>query len=215
MIIHEQEITWASQKLILTNKKAIYWKAQETLILSDIHLGKSAHFRRNGIPIPTQIHEKDLEVLEKLILQYQVKRVVVVGDLIHANANGEVLDFKLFLERFSSVEFILIKGNHDRIAYSKILDLGFKSVCSDLQIEGITFVHEPEKSAEYQISGHIHPGVAVKLPTNKHFKLPAFVVSENMLILPAFSQFTGLDTKKVLDNAVNYAIVDNGIMIIR
>ncbi|MGN0001863.1 MAG: ligase-associated DNA damage response endonuclease PdeM [Sphingobacterium composti] len=215
MIIHEQEITWANQKLILTNKKAIYWKAQETLILSDLHLGKSAHFRRNGIPIPTQIHEKDLEVLEKLLLQYHVKKVVVVGDLIHANANGEVLDFKLFLERFSSVEFILIKGNHDRMSEKKVLDLGIKSVCSSLTLDNITFVHEPDKCAEYQISGHIHPGVTVRLPTNKHFRLPAFVVSENMLILPAFSQFTGLDTKKVLDNAVNYAITDTGIVVMR
>lgn len=215
MIIHEQEITWASQKLILTNKKAIYWQAQKTLILSDLHLGKSAHFRRNGIPIPSQIHQKDLDILDILLNHYDAQKVIVVGDLIHANANGEVLDFRNFLHKFHSVEFILIKGNHDRIADRKILDLGFHSVFNDLQMEGIKFVHEPDKSAKYQISGHIHPGVTVKLPTNKHFRLPTYVVSEQMLILPAFSQFTGLDTKQVINKAVKYAILETGIMVIK
>ena len=215
MIIHEQEITWATHKLILTNKKAIYWQGQRTLILSDLHLGKAAHFRRNGIPIPAQIHQKDLDLLEILLHYYDVQKVIVVGDLIHANANGEVLDFNNFLQKFQAIEFILIKGNHDRIADRKILDLGFKSVCNTLNVEGITFVHEPENCAEFQISGHIHPGVTVKLPTNKHFRLPSFVVSEQMIILPAFSQFTGLDTKQLLDKAVNYAVLDTGIMVVK
>ena len=215
MIIHEREITWATHKLILSNKKAIYWPAQKTLILSDVHLGKAAHFRRNGIPIPSQIHQNDLDVLEILLNHYDVQKVIVVGDLVHAHANGEVLDFKNFLNKFNTVEFILIKGNHDRIADHKILDLGFKSTCNYLYVEGITFVHEPDASRKFQISGHIHPGVTVKLPTNKHLRLPTYVVSEQMIILPAFSQFTGLDTKHALDKAVNYAILDTGIVVIR
>lgn len=215
MIIHEQEITWAQHTLILTNKKAIYWPAQKTLILSDLHLGKAAHFRRNGIPIPSQIHQRDLDVLEKLLLHYAVKKVIVVGDLIHAHQNGEVLDFKNFLQQFSEIEFILIKGNHDRIADRKILDLGMKAIYNTFNIDGIEFVHEPEKCADYQISGHIHPGVTVRLPTNKHFRLPSYVVSESMIILPAFSQFTGLDTKQSFEKSVNYAILDTGIMAIK
>lgn len=215
MIIHEQEISWANQKLILTNKKAIYWKSKQTLVLSDLHLGKAAHFRRNGIPIPTQIQEKDLNVLEKLLHYFDVTKVIVVGDLIHANANGEVLAFKSFLDKFSHIDFVLIKGNHDRLSDQKIYELGFKSIYTNLVIEGITFVHEPDRTSDFQISGHIHPGVTVKLPTNKHFRLPAYVASENMIILPAFSQFTGLDTKPLDDKAVYYAILDTGIIVVK
>lgn len=215
MIIHEQEITWANQTLILTNRKAIYWPSQKALILSDLHLGKAAHFRKNGIPIPSQIHRKDLEVLEKLIHHYEVNTVIIVGDLIHAQQNGEVLDFKLFLERFSTVAFILIKGNHDRIAEGKLLTLGLKAIHTSYEIEGISFVHEPIENTDFQISGHIHPGVTVKLPTNKHFRLPSYVVTDKMLILPAFSQFTGLDTKQVFEKAVNYAILETGIVVVK
>ena len=215
MIIHEQEITWAAQKLTLTNQKAIYWEKQKTLILSDLHLGKAAHFRRHGIPIPSQIHHKDLGILEKLILHYQVDKVIIVGDLIHANQNGEVLDFKNFLQHFKEVQFLLIKGNHDRIAERKILDLGIAGIYDSYELDGLCFVHEPQPCEGKLISGHIHPGVTVRLPTNKHFRLPSFVVSEDMIILPAFSRFTGLDTKQVVQKAVNYAVLDTGIMVIK
>ena len=30
----------------------VYWIDKKTLLLADIHLGKVAHFRKNGIPVP-------------------------------------------------------------------------------------------------------------------------------------------------------------------
>lgn len=214
-MIFEQEITWGKHTLILTNKRALFWPAKKTLILSDLHLGKAAHFRRNGIPIPSQIHHKDLDILEKLLIHYQVERVIIVGDLIHANQNSEVLDFKEFLLRSQGIEFILIRGNHDRLVERKILNLGISAIYDCYQSDGIQFVHDPSPCEIPQISGHIHPGVTVRLPTNKHFRLPAYVVSEDMIILPAFSQFTGLDTKPILEKAVKYAILDTGIVVIK
>lgn len=214
-MIFEQEITWGKHTFILTNKRALFWPAKKTLILSDLHLGKAAHFRRNGIPIPSQIHHKDLDILEKLLLHYQVERVIIVGDLIHANQNSEVLDFKEFLLRYKGGEFILIRGNHDRLVERKILNLGISAIYDCYELDGIQFVHEPTPCEIPQISGHIHPGVTVRLPTNKHFRLPAYVVSEDMIILPAFSQFTGLDTKPILEKAVKYAILDTGIVVIK
>src|SRR5690606_12670128 len=215
MIIHEQEITWAAHKLTLTNQKAIYWEKQKTWILSDLDLGKAAHFRRHGIPIPSQIHHKGLDILEKLILHYQVDKVIIVGDLIHANQNGEVLDFKNFLQRFKEVQFLLIKGNHDRIAERTIMDWGIAGIYDADEWDGLRFVHETQPCEGKSISGRIHLGVTVRLPTNKHLRLPSFVVSEDMIILPAFSRFTGLDTKQVVQKAVNYAVLDTGIMVIK
>ena len=41
-------------------------------ILSDLHLGKTAHFRKNGIAfLPNGVIEKDLENLQKLIEHYE------------------------------------------------------------------------------------------------------------------------------------------------
>ena len=39
----------------------MYWQREDALILSDIHIGKTAHFRKHGIPMPDDVLQKDLE----------------------------------------------------------------------------------------------------------------------------------------------------------
>lgn len=61
MILVEKTINIKQQNLVLTNQRALFWKETETLVLSDLHLGKTAHFRKNGIALPSEIIEKDLK----------------------------------------------------------------------------------------------------------------------------------------------------------
>gem|GEM_PF-6533221 len=64
MKIGEQTITFNKQELTLNTQRSIYWKDQKTLILSDLHLGKAAHFRKHGIAIPMDTAITDLTRLE-------------------------------------------------------------------------------------------------------------------------------------------------------
>ena len=90
MNIVKENITIEEQVLTLTNQRAVYWKNQETLILSDIHIGKTAHFRKHGIAVPDQILQDDLDRLNHLIQHFSVKKVLVVGDLFHAERNTNI-----------------------------------------------------------------------------------------------------------------------------
>jgi metallophosphoesterase superfamily enzyme len=38
--------------LLLLPEKAVFWPAQGMLIIADIHFGKAASFRAQGIPVP-------------------------------------------------------------------------------------------------------------------------------------------------------------------
>lgn len=212
MNIFEKEICWGLQQLILSNQRVIYWPEQRSLILSDLHMGKAAHFRKNGVPIPTQIHQQDLDRLKLLISYYDAKKVIIVGDLIHANENVEVDDFSGLIQNFKDTEFILIEGNHDRISKSKITSWGFASFEKEYILNDIKFIHEPDYSSGLQIVGHIHPGVSLRLPTNKNVRLPAFVVSPKQIILPAFSKFTGLATNLKIPDSIYYGIYEDGIV---
>ena len=40
--------------LILHPSGAVYWEEKQTLLLADVHLGKVAHFRKNGISVPSK-----------------------------------------------------------------------------------------------------------------------------------------------------------------
>lgn len=200
MTLQTLEKTIQNQTLVFTNQRALFWQEQKAVIISDLHIGKTAYFRKNGIPIPSDILEKDLKRLAILIENFSAEQLLIVGDFLHAGKNK---DFELFEEwrsKNSGLKIILIKGNHDIHKADFLKHLDITIIDNSLNLEPFTFIHEPlDSENEYSISGHLHPGVTVKLERRKTVRLPCFRVSDNQLILPAFSEFTGLDTKSCED----------------
>lgn len=216
MNIIERDIPFGEADLTLTNQRAIIWKEKEMLILSDLHLGKAAHFRKNGIALPSEVAMHDLKRLEQLITHFNAKTVVVVGDLIHASSNSEVAIFKKLTSDLNDTQFILVKGNHDRISEKELQKLGIHQVIRTLRVDQISFSHQPEENSKgFEITGHIHPGVRVRMLSKQYLRLPCFKISRHLIILPAFSSFTGLDTSPFLIESVNYAFSEEGIFEIR
>lgn len=195
----------------LTNQRALFWEKEKALILSDLHIGKTAHFRKNGIALGNNIMRNDLERLSILIAYFQPEKLIVVGDLLHAGDNSDVDEFCSWRNQYPDLKFYLIIGNHDRISKSleNKLCLNFKA--NQLEIDNFIFVHDFDTSIhKFQITGHIHPGVVLNFSVKK-IRLPCFVYSSNQLLLPAFSEFTGLDTKNIPKNGTFFAFTDSEI----
>lgn len=212
MKIAEQTITFNKQELILNNQRSIFWKETKSLILSDLHLGKAAHFRKHGIAIPMDTSLADLNRLENLIGHYQPEQVIVVGDLVHAGINQEVLLLEAFRQKYRQLHLHLVKGNHDRLSPQVSERFGIHHHKEVFELERIHFKHHPADSKDrssFRISGHIHPGVSIIIPPKRHLRLPCFLVSEYQIILPAFSKFTGLDSSDMSTAYQCYAITDD------
>lgn len=197
--------------LIFTNQRALFWEAEKMLILSDLHVGKSAHFRKSGIAISSDILHSDLKKLGELIHHFKPEKIIIVGDLFHSGYNSDLDLFKEWRFQFSQ-KFILIKGNHDRMNCEVYDDLGIECEDEFLIIEPFTFIHHPKKIEEgkFYISGHIHPGFVLKT-RNERLRLPCFAVSSQQIVLPAFSQFTGLDTKSLNSGFSNIVFTEGTI----
>lgn len=211
MFIATKSIPIRDQTFILTNQRAAFWVKEKALILSDLHVGKTAHFRKNGIALANHIMKNDLGRLSALIEYFQPDRFIVVGDLLHAGDNSDVDEFCTWRSQYPDLQFYLIEGNHDRISASleKKLCLDFKAAL--LEIDGFTFIHDFESTRPgFQITGHIHPGIVLNSAV-KSIRLPCFVLSENQLLLPAFSEFTGLDTKNLPGKSIFFAFTDSEI----
>ena len=195
MKLAKQDIKFGGQTLALTNQRVVFWEREKALILSDLHIGKTAHFRKNGIAVPKDILQQDLLRLEFLIQHFSPKKIIVVGDLLHAGDNSDVDEFCEWRNQFSHIEFHLVEGNHDRISAALGKKLCLTKCEKSLTINQLTFVHDfNEASENFQVTGHIHPG-AVLYGAVKNIKLPCFTITEKQLLLPAFSLFTGLDIK--------------------
>ncbi|NML57317.1 ligase-associated DNA damage response endonuclease PdeM [Chryseobacterium cheonjiense] len=208
MNVQTKKIKIRQETFTLTNQRALFWEEQKALILSDLHIGKTAHFRKNGIALANQIMKNDLERLSILIEYFKPEKFIVVGDLLHAGDNSDVDEFCSWRNQYTDLQFHLIEGNHDRITkkLESKLCLNFKSEL--LEIEDFMLIHDFEKKhPKFQITGHIHPGFVINSAVKK-IKLPCFVVTENQLLLPAFSEFTGLDTKNLPKKGRFYVFTD-------
>ncbi len=216
MNISTKNITIHNEVVTLTNQRGLYWETEKTLVVSDLHIGKTAHFRKAGIPIPSTILENDLKRLQRLIDQFQTEIVLVVGDLFHAENNTDIDQFQTFINHNTKVSFQLIKGNHDRLKDSFYETMGITVFKTHKDVGPFRFVHDEQHCAvdTFCISGHTHPGVTIKGRGKVFIKLPCYEVSEHRLILPAFSEFTGLNTKRTVETATCYGFTEKSVFAI-
>lgn len=213
MNLVEKEISVRNHHFILTNQRALFWKDERSLIISDLHLGKTAHFRKNGIALPDNMIHQDLQRLSYIIEFYKAEKLIIVGDFIHAGKNSEFEIFKSWKLKHPNLEIILIKGNHDRISEKYFYDLSISSIHAIYMQKNLAFSHEnTEIEKHFVISGHLHPGVRMKTPTKKYLKFPCYIVHDNYLVLPAFSSFTGLDTTDYFPFAHKFIFGDDFLM---
>jgi DNA ligase-associated metallophosphoesterase len=200
--------------LILSKERAIYWAAQKILIISDLHIGKSAHFRKHGIQVPASIGDSDLQRLSGLIDLYDPQTLLITGDMFHHKSNSEVTAFSEWRKRFSKLKFLLIKGNHDQLSPLEYASLNIELIQKELICIPFRFIHETTEStdASYTISGHIHPGVTLYGKARQRLTFPCFYFGENYAVLPAFSAFTGLSKIQPQKNDRFYAITPSGVV---
>ena len=205
---------WQGQTFWLHPHRLMYWEEQNILIGSDLHLGKTGHFRKAGIAMPQQVYKEDLQRLFTAIRDYNPKQLLIVGDFFHSEANKELDWFARWRNDFPAIDFHLVKGNHDILKKDWYLNNGIK-VSKEFTMDGIQFLHDPAEAnrqtalvtSEEQggdcplissslplptISGHLHPGISISGGSRQTLRFPCFYFSKMQCILPAFSLFTGL-----------------------
>jgi uncharacterized protein len=205
------KIILAQQELYLLPQKAIFFPATKQLILSDVHLGKTTHFRKHGLAIPHEAQFEDLNMLKKIITTWQPSTVLILGDLFHSDFNTEWHGFQNFLAEYSSIQFILIKGNHDIINFSQHTIPNFSTA---LIWEDDYFLYQhfaAENNDKINFCGHTHPAIQIKMKGKQSYRLPCFFIEKNNVILPAFGKLTGsFSVAKNKKNSI-YAIAGDAI----
>lgn len=188
------QISLLHQALELLKEKALWIEKHKILLIADIHLGKAAHFRKAGLPIPEEVHAQDFLHLKQLIATLNPEKIYFLGDLFHSSWNQQWEVFESFLSKNPSISFHLIRGNHDIMREKIYLRSLLKIHDSPLKIDNLLLSHEPLDvipEGYLNICGHIHPGIAIRTTTKQKIRIPVFYFSKNTLILPSFGNFTG------------------------
>jgi metallophosphoesterase superfamily enzyme len=94
-----------------------------------------------------------------------------------------------------SLRLTLVRGNHDERAGDPPAELGIE-VVDEPQARGPwALCHHPRpREGAKVLAGHIHPGAVVGGAGFDRLCLPAFHLDHDVLVLPAFGEFTGLKT---------------------
>lgn len=183
-----------NQTLLLTGEKTIFWEEQKCLILSDLHLGKSGHFRNNGIGVPNAVMQEDMQRLAHQISFFKPGTIIIVGDLFHSRDNAEHRLFEKWRKDLSTADFILVKGNHDILPASWYQENGIHVRDEMMEMGDFIFTHqliEETPPGKYGFTGHIHPGITLKGWGRQSLGFPCFWFGKDHAILPAFGRFTG------------------------
>lgn len=208
-------ITIREEELILAKERAIFLPNEQLLAISDLHLGKAAHFRKAGLQVPSTLAQSDLNRLSDLLNQHQPKILLINGDMFHHDVNTDIDDFEHWKAQYQSLKFVLVKGNHDKLDERQYQQLGIEIHEPSYCTSNFCFIHDAVKCKEanlYPISGHIHPGVSVYGKAKQSLKFPCFYFGNDYAVMPAFSAFTGLSLVKPKTNEQVYAITPTKVV---
>ena len=208
-------VTLAGEVLTLLPERAVWWEAQRTVFVADLHFGKEAAFRAAAIPIPDQTSQ-NLGRLSAVIHKTRAARLVILGDLIHALPGRCVQTFGMIAdwrEQFSDLEIDLVRGNHDTSAGDPPSAWRITCVSEPHRLSPFVLKHYPERSGEETVlAGHLHPAVKLSGAGRDSVKLPCFLLRDAVLVLPAFSTFVDGASLRVSVADKIYVICENQVV---
>jgi DNA ligase-associated metallophosphoesterase len=177
----------------------LFWIAERTLLVSDLHLGKEATFCGGGIPVPRGATRSTLRGVAGMIAQSGAEKVVILGDLFHARsslADDVRSNFEGFLSDHPDVDMTLVCGNHDDSTGVLPAQWPMRIVRPPWDLGGVTLHHfpgPPSDGASLRIAGHTHPAFRIADRIASIGKLPCFHYERatRCITLPAAGRFTG------------------------
>nr|WP_314262146.1 ligase-associated DNA damage response endonuclease PdeM [uncultured Devosia sp.] len=166
----------------------LYWHAQQTLLVADLHFEKMASFARRGQMLPPYDTGVTLARLEGDLRRTGAKRLISLGDTFHRADASSLLTHsdRMRLDALTDlVDCIWLSGNHDPAPHA------IGGTChAEFELAGVSLSHEPKRGAMGLICGHLHPAAHIHIE-GRSTRRPCFVHDNRLMILPAYGASTG------------------------
>jgi DNA ligase-associated metallophosphoesterase len=175
---------------------ALYWRAENMLLVADLHFEKMSSFAARGQMLPPYDTGLTLCRLEADLAETGATTVIALGDSFHRDegtASLQDIDRARLDALTDRAEWLWLSGNHDPAPHA----LGGKCLAS-FSHGGLTLTHEPRRAAEGMIAGHLHPAARV-LMNGRSVRRACFVHDNRLMVMPAYGASTG--TLNILSSA--------------
>ncbi|MDB5541843.1 MAG: hypothetical protein JWQ89_3570 [Devosia sp.] len=166
---------------------ALWWAAERTLLVADLHLEKLSSYAKRGNLLPPYDTGLTLRRLEADIARTGATEIIALGDSFHRDEGSTTLldaDRLRLAALMGKARWTWISGNHDPAPHG----LGGSCVAG-LERAGLTLTHQPTRGAGL-IAGHLHPAAHVSI-NGRSVRRPCFVHDGRVMVLPAYGAATG------------------------
>jgi uncharacterized protein len=167
---------------------ALYWHAQKTLLVADLHLEKMSSFARRGQMLPPYDTGLTLKRLEADMRRTGAQRVVSLGDSFHRDEGTTTLSDadRAHIDLMTDMaEWLWLSGNHDPKPHA----LGGRCL-PEMDLAGLQLTHHPRRGTAGLVAGHLHPAAHI-LMEGRSTRRPCFVHDNRLMILPAYGSSAG------------------------
>jgi uncharacterized protein len=190
----------------LDARRAIWFEELSILAVADLHIGYNWAQRHDGQMLPLHQPDDTIGRLKELCDSYRPRELLLLGDIVHRALPLPQIEAELgrLLEELEGTHLRLITGNHDRFLE--------KLISAPLQTEyvrsGYLFVHghQTSKCPERIVMGHEHPAISVGDGVATSVKCPCFLLSREVIVLPAFSLWAAGGVEVALRHRFGHAV---------
>ena len=184
--------------LYFDSRRAAWFPQEQVLAVADLHLGYAWAHRLSGQLMPIPPTNDTLARLADLQRDYKPREIVLLGDIVHRAVALPVLaeEVRELFETLSArSQLRFLAGNHDRNLKAVFKEwalpiemLSARTVGNHLLVHGDT--PPPESETGFRlVMGHEHPAISIGDGVTTSQKCPCFLVSESVVVLPAFSHW--------------------------
>jgi DNA ligase-associated metallophosphoesterase len=167
---------------------ALFWRAESTLLVADLHLEKFSSYARAGHMLPPYDTGLTLKRLERDLESTGAERVIALGDSFHRDEGTATLldsDRLRLMALLGRTHWTWVAGNHDPAPH------GLGGICVPVaELHGLTLTHEPRRGTPGLVAGHLHPAATVYV-NGRSVRRPCFVHDGKLLLLPAYGSGAG------------------------
>lgn len=200
--VPEQQASLANG-LVLDARRAVFLPSHGVLAVADLHLGYAWVQRHRGTLLPIDIPDDSADRLEELQRDYSPKQIVLLGDIVHQALPLTAIKtvIRELCQRLTGAsELIFCLGNHDRqleslMTFEKLPVRWVKEWRTEEwlwhhgdQAEGCVSLRL-DSVEPIRVMGHEHPSVRLSDRVSSAVKAPCFLVSDRLVVVPAFSRW--------------------------
>ncbi len=192
---------------------AVYMESEDTLIMSDLHLGIEGYLEDEGIFLPRSVSRSTADIVYRAIEDYQPEKVIFNGDLKHSFGLLKTVEWRELTKFFSrlrdeyGVKVYVVRGNHDNYLGVLLDKFGYEMVERyDGGYYSVIHGHkdyDPDELNEVVIIGHEHPSIVVRDESGGKYRYKCFLWGDygdkKILVLPPVSEISTGTTYNMYD----------------